>query len=78
MNPHIQGLLNRLIREAKEKKIRVKIRMAELKGDWIRIPSRGPINEKGMKCIRWHFYQNAVRNHQRAAEEIKALIKETG
>ena len=75
MNPYIQGLLNRLIREAKEKKIRMKIRLAALKGDYIRVPSRGPIQSNGMNCIRWHFYQNAVRNHRVAAAEIKELLK---
>lgn len=77
-NPYIKNLTDRLIREAREKKIRVKIRLAALGNTRGIYPlSRGPIQSNGMNCIRWHFYERAVRNHQVAAAEIKERLKQS-
>lgn len=75
----IGGSLGRLVRqlrdEARDRKRRVRMRLWELRGDWIRFPVRGPILPNGRPSPQWVIYQNAVRNHKRATSELAALLR---
>lgn len=51
------------------------MRLYELRGDWIRFPVRGPMLPNGRPSHQWIIYQNAVRNHKRATDELAALLR---
>lgn len=72
-------LLDRLVRqlldEAKDRKRRVKMRLHEMRGDWVRSPVRGPLLPNGRRSLQWVIYQNAARNHKRATDELAALLR---
>ena len=63
-----------LIATAKRRKANAKERLAVMKGDERRYPSRGPIQYNGRACIRWHFWQGARERHQNLGRLIKELI----
>ncbi len=75
----IGGCLERLVRqlldEARDRKRRVRTRLREMRGDWIRCPVRGPMLPNGRPSPQWAIYQNAVRNHKRATDELAVLMR---
>jgi len=68
-------LVRQLLDEARDRKRRVSVRLYELRGDWIRYPVRGPMLPNGRPSPQWVIYQNAVRNHKRATDELAALLR---
>jgi hypothetical protein len=76
-DPDMRDLADSLIRDAREKKRRLKIRQASLRWSHDHCFSesrRGPILPNGMKCIRWHFYQQALSNHRSACDRARKFI----
>ena len=69
----LQTLAERLRREARAQKRRVRQRLAALRGGPVATPSRGPIQKNGRKCLRWHFWQAATARHQNLSAQINAL-----
>ena len=73
------GSLERLVRllldEAKDRKRRVRQRLCDLRGDWIRYPVRGPVMPNGRPSPQWQFYLNAVSNHRAVCRQLKALLR---
>jgi hypothetical protein len=63
-----------LIATAKRRKANAKERLSAMRGDEVRIPSRGPIQRNGRCCIRWHFWEGARERHRRLGRLIKELI----
>lgn len=74
-----RGCLERLVRqlldEARGRKIRVRIRLLEMRGDWLRYPVRGPLLPNGRPSLQWITYHRAVRNHKRATDDLAALMR---
>lgn len=71
----LDRLVRQVLDEAKDRKRRVKMRLREMRGDWIRCPVRGPVLPNGRPSPQWVIYQNAVRNHKRATNELAALLR---
>ncbi len=74
MTDPITDLISKLTREAKKQKRRVKERLNALRGDWVRTPSRGPIQQNKTKCIRWHFWQAAKEKQNKLTAQITACF----
>ena len=72
---HCTRLVRQLLDEARDRKRRLRARLLEMRGDWIRYPVRGPILSNGRPSPQWIIYQHAVRNHKRATEELAALLR---
>lgn len=66
----MERLVRDLLRDAKGQKRRVSERLRALRGDEIKMPSRGPIQKNGMRCIRWHFWQAAQAKHREITGRI--------
>jgi hypothetical protein len=71
----LERLVRQLLDEARYRKRRVRQRLSELRGDWIRHPVRGPILPNGRKSPQWQFYCNAVSNHHAACRQLKAMLR---
>lgn len=74
MNAHIEILVNRLIREAREKKGRVQMRLRNLNTENF-APIRGRILPNGRISPLWVFYNRAVENHKNLTAQIRAVIR---
>jgi hypothetical protein len=74
MSAELDQHIRDLIATAKRRKLNAKERLAVMKGDEVRFPSRGPIQYNGRACIRWHFWQGARERHQKLGRLIKELI----
>jgi hypothetical protein len=74
----LDRLVRQLLAEARDRKRRVRMRLREMRGDWIRYPVRGPVMPNGRSSPQWVFYRNAVRNHKRATAELATLLRVVG
>jgi hypothetical protein len=74
MSADLDQHIRDLIATAKRRKANAKERLAVMKGDEVRFPSRGPIQYNGRACIRWHFWHGARERHQKLGRLIKELI----
>ena len=68
-------LVGRLLADARDRKRRMRQRLQDLRGDWVRQPVRGPLLPNGRPAPQWVFYRNAVRNHRAATRQLKALLR---
>ena len=73
MTDHIAILVNRLIREAREKKRRAEMRLRAL-NPRNTAPIRGPILPNGRISPLWVFYNRAVENHKNLTAQIRAVM----
>jgi hypothetical protein len=74
MSADLDEHIANLITTAKQRKANAKERLAVMKGDERRYPTRGPVNHQGRYCVRWHFWQGARERHQKLGRLIKELI----
>lgn len=65
-----ESLLAELIAKAKDQKRNVRYRLFDLKGDYVRCPSRGELLPNGLKCLRWHFYTMAQQKLKRIQDQV--------
>ena len=69
-----ETLLKELISKAKEQKRNVRYRLWELKGDFVKAPSRGTFLPNGVKCLRWHFYTMAKQKLKRIQDQVNWVV----
>jgi hypothetical protein len=65
-----ESLLKELIYKAKEQKRNVRYRLFDLKGDYVRPPSRGTLLPNGLKCLRWHFYTMSKQKLKKIQDQV--------
>jgi hypothetical protein len=70
MKSSLDTILQNLLLSAKIQKRRKKERLIDLGGDWVKVPSRGPLLSNGKKCLRWHFWKAAQTKHQKITQQI--------
>ncbi len=71
----LKRVVRQLLAEARDRKRRVRLRLRELRGDWIQHPVRGPLLPNGRPSPQWVFYRNAVNNHRAATAQLSALLR---
>ncbi len=69
----VQQIRSQLLLAARAQKLRVRKRLAALRGSHILPPSRGPIQSNGYRCIRWHFWQAAKHKQATITQQITAI-----
>ncbi len=71
----LERISGQLLAEARDRKRRVRLRLRDLRGDWIQCPVRGPLLPNGRPAPQWVFYRNAVNNHRAATAQLNALLR---